>query len=138
MAQKSSNSWIKRVVLFLGMIIGTGLCGLLVGIIASFIGATVLDDGTAGFGRLVGVLAGMVIGYLIGVIVGILIINKLLHYSGSLRFGFIGALLGWIAVIGLSRAFEVLNDTNLVFVSILIAPPLFGTIGFHVTSLLKR
>jgi hypothetical protein len=128
----------KRILFFLGMILGTGICGLLVGIIAALAGAAILSDGVGGFGKLIGVLAGIVIGYPIGVVVGILIINKLIHYAGSLRLGILGALLGWVAVIGLSRPFEALNDANLIFSLVLIAPPLLGTIGFHLTLLFKK
>ena len=138
MSRNSSNLWARRVVTFLGMILGTGLCGLILGIVAALIGATILSDGVAGFGKLVGALAGIVIGYPIGVMVGILIISKLLHSIGSLRFGIFGALLGWLAVIGLSRLVDVFNDSNLLFTCILIAPPLFGTIGFHITCLFRR
>ena len=125
-------------VTFLGMIFGIGLCGLIVGLLAAFIGATILGDGVAGFGRLVGALAGVVIGYPIGVIIGILLINKLLHHSGSLKFGILGVIIGWLAVIGLSQTLDIVNDSDLIFILVLIAPPLFGAIGFHLISLLHK
>jgi hypothetical protein len=138
MVQSSSNARLKRLLTFLGMILGTGLCGLIIGGIATFIGIAILSDGVAGFGKLVGAIAGIVLGYPIGVIAGILVISRLLHYAGSPRLGIVCALLGWVLVIALARPFNVLDDPNLIFTLVLIVPPLFGTIGFHIISFFRK
>ena len=74
-----------------------------------------------------------IVGPLIGVIVGILLVNKLLHYRGSLLFGILGCIFGEALVVGL-LFFGPLGSADgwLQSIGILLAAPLFGTLGFHV------
>lgn len=116
---------------FAGMVIGTAFAGLLFGLSAALIGASILRGEVAGFGDLVGAIGGMVIGYPIGVIVGILLVNKLLHYRGSLLLGGLGSILGGAITIGLAEPLGLNLNPNLLWASFLLAPPLLGTIGFH-------
>ena len=69
---------------------GTALVGFVFGLIAAFIGASILQGDSGGSGSSVGAPAGMIIGYPIGVIIGIFVISKLLRYRGSLLLGVVG------------------------------------------------
>ena len=81
------------------------------------------------------------IAILIGVIIGFILVNRLLHYHGSLLLGVMGSTVGLGAsVLFLGRFFtQILNDLGLVglggtyawFAVHAIAAALLGTLGFH-------
>ena len=116
---------------FSGMFIGIALFGAVFGLLAALIGVQMLEGELAGFGGLVGAVAGMVIGYPVGVIIGIFLVNKLLRYRGSLLLGIIGGILGALIPIGLAEPLGLSDNPDLLWAIILMAPPLLGTIGFH-------
>jgi len=121
----------KEIIVFSGMTITIAIIGAIFGLLAAFIGVQLLQDGTTGFGGSVGVLADMVIGYPIGVMIGIFLINKVLHYRGSLLFGEISSIIVVVFIIGLARPLGLNNNPDLLWALILLLPPVFGTIGFH-------
>ena len=122
---------VKRAVAFVGMVVGSSVCGFIVGVIAILVGAAVLRGDLAGFGTLAGALMGIVIGYPIGVIIGIVVIYKLFHRKGSPKLGMLGSILGAVVTIGLAEPLNLNQNTDLLFVSFFLASPLLGTIGFH-------
>ncbi len=138
MPQDQPRAPVKKFAAFTGMVIGTAFIGLIFGLLAALIGASILEGELAGFGGLVGAVAGMVIGYPIGVIVGIFVVNKLIHYRGSLLLGSLGSILGGAITIGLAEPLGLNLIPGLLWVSFLLAPPLLGTIGFHLKRAGKK
>ncbi len=132
--KKASPSVIKGIATFTGMVAGTGLAGLIAGGIAALIGASVLRGDLPGFGALAGTLMGMIIGYPIGVFTALFLTNKLFHHPGSLLLGVLGILLGVIITIGLAEPLNLNHNTDLLFISFLLAPPLLGTTGFRLKN----
>ena len=76
---------------------------------------------------------------LIGVIIGFILVNRLLHYRGSLLLGVMGSILGLgISVLFLGRfRFQIFRDlgpmadTYAWFAVHALASTLLGTLGFH-------
>jgi hypothetical protein len=121
---------VRKVAAFLGMVVVIGLVGIALGLLAAVIGIAI-QSGEGDFKTLAAGLGGMVVGYPIGVILGILLINKFLHYRGSLLFGASGSLLG--AVFNYARV-EYLNldlSLNLLLAIALLAPAILGAAGYH-------
>jgi hypothetical protein len=126
---RQSPSIVCAIVRFVGMVVGLGLFGGILGFIAAAIGAFLLKGELAGFGALAGGIAGFIIGYAVGVIVGLVLMNKLLHFRGSLLFGILGAAAGSALVAAFLGQLHV--NPNLFFSLFFIAAPLFGTAGYH-------
>lgn len=122
---------LKAVAGFIGMVIVTAVTGFVFGALAAFIGASVLQGDLAGFGDLAGALTGMIAGYPIGVIIGIILVNKLLHYKGSVLFGSLGSLCGVALTIGIAEPLNLNLHTDLLFASFFLASPLLGILGFR-------
>jgi hypothetical protein len=72
-----------------------------------------------------------VVGYPIGVIIGLLLVDRLLHYRGSLWLGAVGSILGAALVIGLAEPLGLNLSPELLWAGLLVLPPLLGAIGFH-------
>ena len=131
MPQDQVPSPLKKSAAFIGLVMGTALVGFVFGLIAAFIGASIFQGDSGGFGSPVGALAGMIIGYPIGVMIGIFVISKLLRYRGSLLLGVVGSILGVVIPIGLAELLDLNANPDLLWVLILLMPPLLGTAGFH-------
>jgi len=112
--------------------IAVGVVGIIVGIAGTFIGAFIMKDQIAGFGDLAGAIIGMVVGYPLGVIVGIVLMNKVLHYPGSIAFGITGSVLGAFLTIGLAEPLNLNVNPDILFGVFFVSVPLLGMIGFHI------
>ncbi len=128
----------RRLAAFAVVVLGVAVVGLLLGILAAFVGASLLQDDVAGFGGIVGAIAGFVIGYPIGVILGLLLVSRLFHYRGSLWLGAVGSILGGALVIGLAEPLSLNLSPGLLWASLLVLPPLLGTIGFHLKRVSRK
>ena len=91
---QSFNPSPRRVVVFIGTVIGTTICVFAIGFMESLIGAFLLRNEFSGFGGFTGAIAGMTVSYLIGVVAGLLVASKVFHRRGSLFFGSLG--LSWV------------------------------------------
>ncbi len=114
---------------FLGMVVVIGLVGIALGLLAAVIGIAILG-GEGDFGALAG-LGGMAIGYPIGVILGVLLVNKFLHYRGSLLLGVVGSLLGAVFNYVLVKYLNLNLSLNLLLAIALLAPAILGAAGYH-------
>ena len=83
----------RRVVVFIGTVIGTTIGGFAIGLMGSLIGTFLLRNEFSGFGGFTGAITGMKVSYLIGVVAGLLVASKVFHRRGSLFFGSLG--LSW-------------------------------------------
>ena len=118
-----------KVAAFLGMVVVIGLVGIALGLLAAVIGIAILG-GEGDFGALAG-LGGMAIGYPIGVILGVLLVNKFLHYRGSLLLGVVGSLLGAVFNYVLVKYLNLNLSLNLLLAIALLAPATLGAAGYH-------
>ena len=134
MPKKSSSSKKRNLVRFVGMVIGIGIVGIIVGIAGALTGAFIMKGQLFGFGDLAGALMGLIVGYPIGVMVGIILINKVLHYRGSLLFGVIGSILGAFLTMGLAEPLNLNLNPNILFGVFFLSVPLLCTIGFRLKS----
>jgi hypothetical protein len=121
----------RKAAIFISVVLGTAIIGIILGILGAVIGANLLEDGFAGWGGLVGAIMGMSIGYPIGVFAGLITINKLFHYPGSLLIGLIGVILGGVTPFLLAELSGVNLNADLLWVLILLSPPVLGAIGYH-------
>ena len=112
------------------MTVVIALVGFALGLLAAVIGATILG-GDGDFGALGGALGGLAIGYPIGVIFGILLVNKFLHYRGSLLLGVIGSLLGAAFNYVLVEYLDLDLNMSLLLAIVLLVPAILGTAGYH-------
>jgi hypothetical protein len=122
--------WARKVAAFLGVVVVIGLIGIALGLLVAVIGIAI-QGGAGDFGTLAAGFSSMAIGYPIGVILGILLVNKFLHYRGSLLLGVFGSLLG--AICNYVRV-EYLNldlSLNLLLAIGLLAPAILGAAGYH-------
>ncbi len=131
MPQSQPVSKSKRIAAYLGMIIFTAFTGFLFGFLGAIIGASIVRGDLFGFGALAGALGGMMVGYPLGVIIGIILVNKLLHYPGSLWLGVLGSILGAAITMGLAEPLNLNLNQALLFTGFFLAPPVLGTTGFH-------
>jgi hypothetical protein len=120
----------RRVISFVGVVIGTGVCGIVIGFTGAFIGARLMQDELFGFGSLAGSAAGMMIGYPIGVIAGLILVNRLLHYKGSLVLGALGSALGAGLTVGLAEPLHINLDPNILFITFFLMVPVLATTGY--------
>lgn len=121
----------KSIIRFIAQAIGVGIVGIIVGIACTLAGAFIMKGELSGFGGLAGALMGFIIGYPLGVIIGIVLINKVLHYRGSLLLGVIGSILGAFLTIGLAEPLHLNLNSNILFGTFFLSVPLLGVIGFH-------
>jgi hypothetical protein len=119
----------RKVAAFLGMVAVIALVGIALGLLAAVIGIAILR-GEGDFGALAG-LGGMAIGYPIGVALGILLVNKFLHYRGSLLLGAIGSLLGAVFNYVLVEYLGLSLSLSLFLAIVLLAPAILGAAGYH-------
>ena len=76
------------------------------------------------------------VGFLVGSIIGIILVNKLLHYPGSLLLGILGCILGVVMAFALQPHFTALR-TGSVYVTFAFYPlasALLGTLEFHLVG----
>jgi hypothetical protein len=131
MAQDESGQTARKWASYFGMFLSAVVTGFIFGLIGALIGSAMLRGELFGFGDLAGALAGIIIGYPIGVIAGIFLVSRVAHYRGSVGLGFTGSILGGILTMGLAEPLNLNLNANLLFILFFIAPPLLGTIGFH-------
>jgi hypothetical protein len=131
MSPDQSSSRREGLATFIGMAAVAGAIGFGAGLLGAYIGANFLRNDCPGFGALVGAVSGMTIGYPVGVITGITVVNKRLHYEGSLWRGILGAILGTVLAIGLAEPLNLNLNPNLLFTGFFLAPPLLGIIGLR-------
>jgi hypothetical protein len=131
MAQGENGQTARKWASYFGMFLSASVTGFIFGLIGAFIGAAMFRGELFGFGDLAGALAGIIIGYPIGVIVGIFLVSRVARYRGSVALGFTGSILGGILTMGLAEPLNLNINANLLFALFFIAPPLLGTIGFH-------
>lgn len=122
----------KNLIRFVIQTIGVGIAGIIVGIAGILAGAFIMKGELSGFGDLAGGLMGLVIGYPLGAIIGIIVINRVLHYHGSLLLGVIGSILGAVLTIGLAEPLNLNLNSNILFVVFFLSIPLLGMIGFNI------
>ena len=131
MVQDESGQTARKWASYFGMFLSATVTGFIFGLIGALIGSAMLRGELFGFGDLAGALAGIIIGYPIGVIAGIFLVSRVAHYRGSVALGFTGSILGGILTMGLAEPLNLNLNANLLFALFFIAPPLLGTIGFH-------
>jgi hypothetical protein len=131
MAQGESGQTARKWASYFGMFLSASVTGFIFGLIGAFIGAAMFRGELFGFGDLAGALAGIIIGYPIGVIAGIFLVSRVARYRGSVVLGFTGSILGGVLTMGLAEPLNLNINANLLFALFFIAPPLLGTIGFH-------
>ncbi|MEE8583213.1 MAG: hypothetical protein V3S61_05040 [Dehalococcoidales bacterium] len=131
MAQGESGQTARKWASYFGMFLSASVTGFIFGLIGAFIGAAMFRGELFGFGDLAGALAGIIIGYPIGVIAGIFLVSRVARYRGSVALGFTGSILGGVLTMGLAEPLNLNINANLLFALFFIAPPLLGTIGFH-------
>ena len=134
MSKKRSLPRKRTVARFIVTIIGLGIIGIIIGIVGALSGAFIMKGQLFGFGGLAGALMGMIIGYPIGVIIGIFLVNKVLHYRGSLLFGIIGSILGTFLIFGLTEPLNLNINPNILFIVFFLSVPLLCTTGFWLKS----
>ena len=128
---ENSRPITKLLIKFTSMIIGTGVVGLILGFSGALIGIQMLKGELFGFGELAGALGGVIIGYPLGVIIGVILVNKVLHYNGSLVFGITGSCLGAAITIGLAEPLNINLNPNSLFTAFFLLVPILATICFH-------
>lgn len=115
-----------------GMLVGSGL---VFGVIIVLIGAW--GGFLRGFGTPTPqVNYGFIFGsYLTGVIIGLLLVNRLLHYQGSLLWGILSIIIGGAVVVGIVsiilQVFKVPGGSMAAILFFFLGPPLLGILGFH-------
>lgn len=120
---------LKTMLKTFGVVLGSGV---VFGGVACLItwGITLGDP----YGGLYAILFGILIGYPIGVIIGIVLVNKLLHYRGSLVFGILGAIVGGvIAYFALQYMIVAAMGPTIGLIGqilVFAGPPLLGTLGY--------
>jgi len=129
MIEQPKPSTFKRIIKFVGMVMGLGIMGVVFGFLVALIGAVMLSGEIFGFGALVGAIGGMLLGYPIGVLVGIVVINWLFHYRGSILFGILGGFLGGVVTLGLGEVVGL--DPSLMFALFFLAVPVMCTVGYR-------
>ncbi len=69
-------------------------------------------------------------GYPTGVIIGLLLVNRLLHYQGSLLWGILSVIVGGAIIMGVT---VIIPGWRLpaVILFFSLGPPLLGILGFH-------
>jgi len=137
MSSKQSPSTIKRLAAFIGMVIGTGVVGIVAAFLAALVGAFLLRGELFGVGALAGVLLGIIVGYPVGVIIGVILINKVLHRQGSLVLSILGVIIGGVAVIGLTQLLNLNLNPSLLLGLFFLLVPLLGTVGFRLNLPIK-
>ena len=80
------------------MMVGLILCGLASGLLVAFIASRLMEEGSGGWGDLVGAIFGMAAGYPLGVIIGMAITRFVVRYPGSLLLGIPGSLIAPVIV----------------------------------------
>ena len=120
----------KRVGLFLVMVLGTAAAGAALATLAAFIGVRLLRGELPGLAVLGVFLLLVAANHVAGVIIGIIVTDRAVHYRGSLWLGIAGSVLGVAPVIGLlALSANVTGGTLLICLGL--GPPLLGTAGFH-------
>ena len=120
----------KRVGLFLAMVLGTGAVGAALATLAAFIGIRLLRGELPGLTVLGVFLLIVAVNHIAGVIIGIVVTDRVIHYRGSLWLGIAGSVIGVGPVIGLlALGANVTGGTLLICLGL--GPPLLGTAGFH-------
>ncbi len=121
----------QRVSKYIWMVIGTAVAGGIFGVLSALLMSWLMQDGSGGWGGLVGVILGLALGYPVGVFLGMVIFKKLFHYNGSLILGFFGVILGGALPFILSEPLGLNNHGDLLWWFIIFSSPLLGTIGFN-------
>ena len=133
-AQPQAQSALKRVGLFLAMVLGTGALGAaLATLVARFGWPLLLRGELPGLADIMrACLLLVAAGHLAGVVLGMVAADRLTHRRGSLPLGIAGSILGVGPVVGL---YFLTSDIDLpVVVPVIclgVGPPLLGTAGFH-------
>ena len=74
-------------------------------------------------------------GYPTGVIIGLLLVNRLLHYQGSLLWGILSIIIGGAVVVGIvsiiPHVSKVPGGLITAILFFFLGPPLLGILGFH-------
>lgn len=117
-----------------GMLVGSGL---VFGVIIVLIGAW--GGFLRGFGTPTPqVNYGFIFGsYPTGVIIGLLLVNRLLHYQGSLLWGILSIIIGGAVVVGIvsiiptPHVSKVPGGLITAILFFFLGPPLLGILGFH-------
>ena len=121
---------LKRVGVFLAMVLGTGAAGAALATLAAFIGIRLMRGELPGLAGLGVFLLLVVISHVAGVIIGIVATDRVIHYRGSLWLGITGSIIGVGPLAGLlALAANVTGGTLLVCLGL--GPPLLGTLGYH-------
>ena len=121
----------EKTALYLAVLAGLAVLGILIAVAAVAIAAAVLRAGSsAGFGALGIVIGAAIIGYPLGVICGIVLVNKLLKLPGSLGLGVAGSLLGPAVILVLLEPAGLNTNPTLMLSSYLISSPVLGTVGY--------
>jgi hypothetical protein len=128
---ENSKFW-KRLAIFVGMVLGTTVTGLMLGFGAGFLLSYILKNNIAGWGGLVGAIMGIIVGYPLGIIIGQVIIKKGFHYEGSLLLGAIGAILGAALVMLLAEPLHLNVNSYVLFGTLFVVTTLLGTFGYHI------
>ncbi len=121
----------RKVLKYIGMVIGIAVAGALFGVLSAFLLSWLMQDGSGGWSGLVGAILGLAVGYPVGVFIGIVIFKTLLHYNGSLLLGLVGVIFGGALPFILAEPLGFNNYGDLLWTLIVISSPLFGTIGFN-------
>lgn len=120
---------LKTMLKTFGVVVGSALVFAFVAGLITL--GVMIGDVYAGLTALV---VGIVVGYPIGVLIGIVLVNKLLHYQGSLVFGILGAILGGvIAYFALQYMIVAAMGPTIGLIGqilVFAGPPLLGTLGY--------
>lgn len=131
MTEQKQKSTTRKIVQFIGTVIGTGIFGVFFGFVAALIGALIMQGQLFGFGGLAGALIGIIIGYPVGVIIGIIVVKRIFHYRGSILLGIVGVVLGGAIPVGLAEPLNLNLNPTVLFVVFFLLVPVLCTAGFR-------
>lgn len=133
MSGKDSVTTASKIGKFVKITLGTGLAGILLGVIAILLVALLMKE-SVGFAALGLALGGILIGYPVGVIIGIILTKKVFHYRGSLLLGILGSVLGVAITMGAAEPLNLNTNPNILFAVFFLSVPILCTIGFLLKS----
>ena len=131
MLRMKSNQ-LPRFFAFVGMMFGTALTGLILGMILAFVLAIFIRNDFGGWGGFVAAGIGMAVGYPLGIIIGQIVIRRVFRHHGSLLLGAAGAVVGAALPLGLGEMAPGLFPAGGAAVALLFLSPLLATVGYHV------
>jgi len=131
MTQQKQQSTAKKIVTFIGIVIGIGIFGVFFGFVAALLGAWIMQGRLFGLGGLAGALGGIIIGYPLGVIIGIIVVKRIFHYQGSILLGIVGVVLGGAITIGLAEPLNLNLNPTVLFTVFFLLVPVLCTAGFR-------